>query len=213
MTATQPAWRNRIIGHGEEAPDQLLANPRNFRVHPKAQQDALAGVLSEIGLVDEVIVNQRTGFVVNGHLRVALALRSGQPTVPVKYVDLSESEEATILATFDPISALATTDAAKLDELLREVATGEAAVQAMLAELAKDAGIVPSGDDFAAAMGALPDGEKAPFQQMTFTVSDQQAELVKRTLAAAKAAGDFEGTGNENSNGNALARICEAYLD
>lgn len=26
-------WRNRIVGHGEEAPDQLLANPMNFRVH------------------------------------------------------------------------------------------------------------------------------------------------------------------------------------
>ena len=36
------AWVNRIVGTGEEAPDQLLANPRNWRVHPKAQQDALA---------------------------------------------------------------------------------------------------------------------------------------------------------------------------
>ena len=38
-------WRNRIIGSGEEAPDQLLANPANWRIHPKAQQDALAGAL------------------------------------------------------------------------------------------------------------------------------------------------------------------------
>jgi hypothetical protein len=37
------AWRNRIIGSGQEAPDQLLANPANWRIHPKAQQDALAG--------------------------------------------------------------------------------------------------------------------------------------------------------------------------
>lgn len=213
MAATQPpTWRNRIVGHGEEAPDRLLANPRNFRVHPKDQQDALAGVLAEVGVVDEVIVNQRTGFVVNGHLRVALALRSGQPTVPVEYVDLSEAEEATILATFDPISALATTDAAKLDELLREVGTGEAAVQSMLAELAKDAGVVPSDGDFAAAMGVLPDGDKAPFQQMTFTLHDEQAGQVKRALEAAKAMGAFTDSPNENSNGNALARICETFL-
>lgn len=65
---------------------------------------------------------------------------------------------------------------------------------------------------FADALGALPTGDRAPFQQMTFTVSDQQAETVKRALDAAKKAGPFEGTGNENSNGNALARICEAYL-
>ena len=33
-------WRNRIVSHGEEAPDQLLANPRNWR----AVVDALGGV-------------------------------------------------------------------------------------------------------------------------------------------------------------------------
>jgi len=32
------AWRNRITGHGDEAPDQLLANPRNWRIHPAGQQ-------------------------------------------------------------------------------------------------------------------------------------------------------------------------------
>jgi DNA modification methylase len=134
-------WRNRIIGYGEESPEQLLANPRNFRVHPKAQQQALLGVMQEVGVVDAVMVNQRTGFVVDGHLRVALAISERQPMVPVTYVDLSEDEEALILATFDPIAAMAATDNAQLDALLRDVATGEAAVQEMLAELAKASGL------------------------------------------------------------------------
>jgi hypothetical protein len=46
--ATAPTWRNRITGSGEEAPDQLLANPANWRIHPKAQQDALAGALDPV---------------------------------------------------------------------------------------------------------------------------------------------------------------------
>jgi DNA modification methylase len=147
-------WRNRITGHGEESPEQLLANPRNFRIHPKSQQDALQGVLEEVGIVDEVIVNERTGFLVNGHLRVTLAMRTEQPTIPVKYVDLSEAEEALILATFDPISALAVTDAAILDDLLRDVRTGSEAVQEMLAGLAEGAGLYQGnpagagGDEF-----------------------------------------------------------------
>ena len=40
MTAKGPVaaapttgWRNRITGSGEEAPDQLLANPANWRIH------------------------------------------------------------------------------------------------------------------------------------------------------------------------------------
>jgi hypothetical protein len=31
-------WRNRILGSGEEAPDQLAANPRNWRIHPAAHE-------------------------------------------------------------------------------------------------------------------------------------------------------------------------------
>jgi hypothetical protein len=57
----------------------------------------------------------------------------------------------------------------------------------------------------------LPDGDRAPFQQMTFTVSDSQAETIKDALSRAKASGGFADTDNENSNGNALARIAEAY--
>ena len=58
----------------------------------------------------------------------------------------------------------------------------------------------------------LPTGDRAPFQQMTFTLSDMQAQDVKAAMDAAKDAGPFDETGNENSNGNALARICEEYL-
>ena len=140
-------WTNRIIGTGEVEPDQLLANPRNFRIHPKPQQDALEGVLNEVGWVDDVLVNQRTGFVIDGHLRVSLAQRRGE-LVPVKYVDLSESEEALILATFDPISAMAATDAALLKDLLDDVTTGDAAVMQMLSDLAEQAGIMPPVVDF-----------------------------------------------------------------
>jgi len=102
-SATAPTWRNRITGSGEEASDQLLANPANWRIHPKAQQDALAGALDQVGWVQQVMVNRRTGFVVDGHARVALALRRGEPTVPVLYVDLDANEEALVLATLDPI--------------------------------------------------------------------------------------------------------------
>jgi DNA modification methylase len=138
-------WTNRITRYGEESPDQLLAHPLNFRTHPKTQQDALSGVLTEVGVVQNVIVNERTGHVVDGHLRIALAMRQNQPTIPVTYVDLSPEEEALILATLDPISAMAGADRDKLDELLRDVSTSDAAVMAMLSDLAESAGVVGFG--------------------------------------------------------------------
>jgi ParB-like chromosome segregation protein Spo0J len=55
--------------------------------------------------------------------------------------------------------------------------------------------------------------EERSLEQMTFTLSLDQADTIREALAAAKAAGPFIDTGNENSNGNALARIAELSLN
>lgn len=47
---------------------------------------------------------------------------------------------------------------------------------------------------------------------MTFTVHDEQAIVIRDAPALAKGMGDFVDTQNENSNGNALARICELFI-
>jgi len=113
--------KNRIIGSGEEQLDQIMFNPRNWRIHPLSQQDALKGVLEEVGWVQQVIVNKRTGNLIDGHLRCQLAAREGATTIPVVYVDVSEEEEALVLATLDPIAAMAATDKQKLEEILSSI--------------------------------------------------------------------------------------------
>ena len=140
----EKGWRNRIVGTGEEAPDQLLANPANWRIHPKPQQDALGDALDDIGWIQQVVVNRQSGHLIDGHLRVSLAMRNNEQTVPVLYVDLDDREEALALATLDPIAAMAAADKQKLDELLRDVDTGSAALQEMLAGLAEQAGVTPA---------------------------------------------------------------------
>ena len=65
------------------------------------------------------------------------------------------------------------------------------------------------GEDF-----SLPEGDKAPFQQMTFTLADEQAEVIKNALADMKKTEEYkyaETMGNENSNGNALYLIVSAW--
>jgi hypothetical protein len=114
-------WQNRITRYGEEAPDQLLANDKNWRVHPKAQQDALEGALRKVGIVQNVVVNERSGKMIDGHLRAQMAISSGQPTVPITYVNLSDEEEALILATIDPVTGLAGTDQKLLDSLITDI--------------------------------------------------------------------------------------------
>lgn len=135
-------WKNRIVGHGVKPAMDFLANPRNWRLHPRFQQEALKGAMDEVGWVDDVTENINTGAVVDGHLRVTLALREGDNTpVPFKTVDLNEAEEAYVLATKDPIGAMAAADKEQLDNLLREVQSEDSAVQQMLADIAKKEGL------------------------------------------------------------------------
>ena len=131
-------WANRIVGHSEEEPDQLLANPANFRRHPGNQRDALRGSLNEIGWVKSVLVNRTTGNVIDGHARVEEALTAGC-TVPCDWVELSPEEERLALAVLDPISEMATRDDEALAALLADVSTQDAGLQALLDSMGADA--------------------------------------------------------------------------
>jgi hypothetical protein len=65
------------------------------------------------------------------------------------------------------------------------------------------------GTDF-----SLPDGDKAPFQQMTFTLADEQATVIQNAISDMKATDEYkyaETMGNENSNGNALYLIVATW--
>jgi hypothetical protein len=63
---------------------------------------------------------------------------------------------------------------------------------------------------------SLPDGDKAPFQQMTFTLADEQATQIKNAIDEIKGTEEYkyvETMGNENSNGNALYLIIMQWAE
>jgi len=202
--------RDRVKQFVRVPASKVRPSPLNWRTHPKEQADALRGVLSSIGFAGAVLARELPDGsleAIDGHLRLETM---GAAEVPVLVTDLTESEAKTLLATYDPLGTMAGTNAAKLDELLRDVQTGNEAVAAMLTELATKAGIL--SDIGEAELPDLADGDRSPFQQMTFTLHDDQAETVKAAMAKAKADGGDESEVNENGNGNALARLAEAYL-
>ena len=132
-------WECRIVGYGTEYPENLLANPDNWRIHPKEQQEGLAAVLDRVGWVQSVIVNRQTGHLVDGHLRVTLALRRGETSIPVAYVDLSPDDERLVLSTLDPLAGLAATDREMLQQLLEVTdPMGDPQLEDLLAKVAKD---------------------------------------------------------------------------
>ena len=117
---------------------QLLPNPKNWRTHPKAQQDALRGVLAEVGMADAVLARELPDgslMLIDGHLRAETV---ADAKVPVLVLDVTEDEADKLLATIDPLAAMAETDGAKFDELLRTVNTSSEALQQMLAAQHED---------------------------------------------------------------------------
>jgi DNA modification methylase len=133
--------RDRIRELRRVKAGELRPNPKNWRTHPQAQQDALRGVLAEVGIADALLARELPDgslMLVDGHLRA-----DTDPSVewPVLILDVDDAEADKLLATFDPLAGMAEADPVKLDALLREVDTGSEALQKMLAELADEAGL------------------------------------------------------------------------
>lgn len=140
-------YRDRIVGLEYHDAGSLTPHPGNWRNHGKEQVEALRGVLAEVGIADTILAyrSERNGgklTVIDGHLR-----RDAAPQQwPVLVLDVTDAEADYILATHDPLAAMANADAAALDALLDTVNSGDAAVQAMLAALAEDAGLYAESD-------------------------------------------------------------------
>jgi ParB/Sulfiredoxin domain len=132
-------WKNRITGVTMEPPEDLLANPANARRHPGPQREALRDSLHELGWITGVIVNDRTGYVVDGHARVEEAISDAEPAIPVIHVNLTPEEERLALGVLDPISAMATYDADALEALIASIETESMALNDLLASLASEA--------------------------------------------------------------------------
>lgn len=132
--------RDRVKELRRVPASELHPSPFNWRTHPKHQLDALRGVLAEIGYAAAALARELPDGalqLIDGHARADI---SGDTPIPVLVLDVTESEAKTILATFDPLGAMAESNAAALDALLRDVQVQNASVVGMLEDLAKDAG-------------------------------------------------------------------------
>jgi hypothetical protein len=132
--------RDRIKAFKRVPASELLPNPKNWRTHPKAQQDALRGVLAEVGMADACIARELPDgslMLIDGHLRAETV---ADAKVPVLILDVTEEEADKLLLTLDPLAAMADSDADKLQELLKGVATDNKALQQMMEATALSAG-------------------------------------------------------------------------
>lgn len=149
--------RNRIRELRLMRAGDLVPNPRNWRLHPKLQREAMQGVLKELGYTDALIARELPDgklMMLDGHLRAEI---TPDTLVPVLIVDVTAEEADKILLTLDPIGAMASADTARLSELLDQVKFESGTVDAVLEGLREEYELNSS-----AALAAALDQDGAP---------------------------------------------------
>lgn len=142
---SRPQWQNRIVRRGQVHPRDVLLNPHNWRAHPQAQQDAMLATYRELGQVQAILINEPTGLLIDGHLRVALAILDSQESIEAVWVDLSAAEEAAALLLFDAIGAMAKVNHDNY-EILREMqGSRDATLLALIEQNAIRFGLAATG--------------------------------------------------------------------
>ncbi len=168
--------RDRIRELRRVRAGDLAANPKNWRRHPKAQVDAVQGILREIGYADALLARELPGGtleLIDGHLRQGL---DPEQIVPVLILDVSEAEAVKLLVSFDPLAAMAESNAAALEQLLTDVQTNDAGLQAMFDDLALSAGVVPVDDT------PLPEIEETTRDTVVVPYDDADVPALKAFL-------------------------------
>jgi hypothetical protein len=183
--------RDRVKELRRVKASELRPSPSNWRTHPAAQRDSLQGLLAEVGFAGALLARELddgTLELIDGHLR-AETLPDAE--VPVLVLDVDAAEARKLLASLDPIAAMAQADAEALDGLLREVQTGNQALAQMLTDLAGEAGILtaPAGQGGATDPGEAyrgmpefeqPDAPKAFMVRVYFETPEDMADFGRR---------------------------------
>ena len=190
----------------------LIPYARNSRTHSDEQVTKIAASIKEFGFLNPVIVDGENGIIA-GHGRVMAAKKLGLEEVPV--IEAGHLTDAQRRAYVIADNRLAL-DAGWDEEMLR-VEFAELEGLGFDLELtgfeASEIGALDFDEGEEVGMPDLPDGEKEPFQQKTFTLHDEQAAIVDDAVTLARTNPLVDTGLNENGNGNALALICQQWLD
>ena len=158
-------YRSRITGLRRVKASDLEPHPENWREHLANQVGAIEGVLDQVGFAGAVLARELPDGrlqIIDGHAR---AETMGDQEVPVLVTDLDEDEARLVLATYDPIGAMAGHDGSRLAALLDSLPPVDSEdLDALLTDLRLNANGAlpePQGDP-----DAVPETPKTPSSRL-----------------------------------------------
>lgn len=194
--------------------EDLKQDSRNYRKHNDKNISLIRKSVDECGYGRSVVVNKDNEIICGNGLvssvskdtKIKVVETNGDELVVVKRNDLKTGDEKqTKLGIYDNSAS----DSSEFDLVL----LSEDFDTSQLEDMGVD---IDSIEDSEIGMPELPNGDKEPFQQITFTLADEQAEKVKEALETVKKSENYkyvDTMGNENSNGNALYCIVLEWLN
>lgn len=194
----------------------IKIDKRNYRKHSDRNKSLINKSLSECGAGRSILIDNENSIVAGNGIyeqsqKLGIPIRvietDGTELIAVKRTDLAtDDEKRKQLAVMDN----STSDSSEFDfEFLSEDFNPSELMEMGINDLV-------GMEDAESEMPELASGDKAPFQQMAFTLADNQVEAVKEAINRVKQSEKYkyvETFGNTNSNGNALFCIIESWLN
>ena len=181
---------------------KLKPYDKNTRKHEDYDVSQIAKSIEQYGFNDPIGIWGKDNIIVEGHGRLLAAKKLGMTEVPcIRLDDLTDEQRREYAIMHNKTAELSTWDFDLLAEDIGDLDFSGFDI---------DWGIV-SPDDYGESF-ELPDGDKSEICQMTFTLHERQAELIKEAMKNVK--DDITETfGNMNSNGNALYEVVRQWAE
>ena len=161
---------------------ELTAYENNSRTHSDEQIQQIIASINEFGFTNPVLVDAENGIIA-GHGRVMAAQKLGLEKVPcIRLAHLTETQKRAYIIADNKLALNAGWDEEMLGLELADLREADFD----LGLLGFDESELGSFDVEEGDMPELSSDDKQPFQQMTFTVHDEQAEDVQAAMSKAK---------------------------
>ena len=162
--------------------------------------DAVANSIKEFGFKQPIVIDKNYEIVA-GHTRLLAAQKLGLAEIPCVIADdLTEQQIYMYRLADNKTHDLSEWDFDLLDAEFEKIFDFDAS----------DFGFDEIDSEEYNTNFTLPDGGKSAFTEMTFTLANEQAEIIKKAMQSVK--NDIRETfGNENSNGNALYEVVRQW--
>ncbi len=185
----------------------LIPYINNSRLHSEKQVKQIAASIKEFGFTNPVLIDEKDGIIA-GHGRILGADLLKLDEAPcIVLAGLTEAQKKAYVIADNQLPLNAEWDV----DMLRVEVEGLQELEFDLSLLGHEDDVIARLLDVNAELPNLPDGDRDPFQQKTFTLHDEQAVAIDTAINQAKQDPRIKTGVNENSNGNAIAWICAQF--